>query len=418
MISKPPGIEDIFPDSIEQWNYIIRTAREVFRLFNIREIIIPILEFTEVFARSIGDETDIVSKEMFTFEDRGGRSLTLRPEGTASVVRAYVENGDYNRLSSCKLFYIGPMFRAERPQKGRLRQFNQFGAELFGSAHPFSDFEAIACMDLIAKRVGIHNYTLLINSIGCTECRPKFIEKLTQYYRAHTAQLCSDCLRRLEKNPLRILDCKTETCVQLKGSAPPISEFLCQSCMVHHRELKNILVENSIAFTESPHLVRGLDYYTRTTFEFVTGEGSQNAFAAGGRYDNLVELFGGKPTPAVGFAAGIERILLLLNNQLHLNPTLDVYIVHSGDVAFIEARKLTMKLRECGISVDMEAESKGFRSQFKKADRENAQIVIIIGEEEIENAKYSVKNMISGLQETISRESIIEHVKQTIRTKK
>lgn len=414
MITRPPGVEDIFPDTIDRWNHIIHTAREAFRLFNIREIIIPIIEFTEVFARGIGSETDIVSKEMFTFEDRGGRSITLRPEGTASVVRAYVENGEYNRLSSCKFFYIGPMFRAERPQKGRLRQFNQFGAEFFGSSHPFADFEAIACMDFIAKKVGIPNYTLLINSIGCAECRPRFIEELVRYYRTKIEQLCPDCLRRLDKNPLRILDCKVETCGHLKNNAPFITDFLCHICANHYSKLKSLLAESSIAFREEPHLVRGLDYYTRTTFEFVAGEGSQNAFAAGGRYDNLVELFGGKSTPAVGFAAGIERMMLLMPEKVIAPTTLDVYIVHSGESTFDEAHTLAIKLREQGISVDLEADPKSFKSQFKKANRESAQLVIIVGEEEIANAQYSVKNMQTGIQESISKHLIIEYTKTVL----
>lgn len=414
MITKPPGIEDIFPDAIERWNYVIKNVREVFRLFNIREILIPVMEFTEVFARGIGDETDIVSKEMFTFEDRGGRSLTLRPEGTASVVRAYVENGDYNRLSSCKLFYIGPMFRAERPQKGRLRQFNQFGAELFGSALPYADFEAIASMDMIAKRIGISGYTLLLNSIGCPACRPAFISDLKRYYDSKKANLCPDCSRRLEKNPLRLLDCKVESCIQLKTKAPSISRYLCQTCEHHHAELTILLDEAGISYTENPHLVRGLDYYTRTTFEFVTGSAGQNAFAAGGRYDNLVETFGGKPTPAVGFAAGIERILLLLEDQQIEHASLDVYIVHAGDAAFHEARKIAMELRNARISVDLEAEVKGFKSQFKKADREHARLVIIIGEDEMSNNTISIKNMMSGKQESVERRKVIECVQKEL----
>lgn len=416
MIAKPPGIEDVFPDTIERWNHVINTAREVFRLFNIREIIIPVMEFTEVFARGIGDETDIVSKEMFTFEDRGGRSLTLRPEGTASVVRAYVENGEFNRLSSCKLFYIGPMFRAERPQKGRLRQFNQFGAEIFGSAHPYADFEAIASMDLVARRIGITGYSLLINSIGCPSCRPGFISDLKSYYESKKSHLCPDCSRRLDKNPLRLLDCKVESCTQLKNEAPVITNYLCSSCTKHHNELKTLLDEGGISYMENPLLVRGLDYYTRTTFEFVSGSAGQNAFAAGGRYDNLVEIFGGRPTPAVGFAAGIERILILLENNEIASPTLDVYLVHSGEKAFNEARKLAMELRKEGISADLEAESKGFKSQFKKADRENAKLVVIIGEDEISKNQCSIKNMISGRQESAGRENIITCIKQALST--
>ena len=286
MLSKPPGIEDIFPDRIERRNLIINAARDAFRLYNVREIVIPVMEFTEVFVRGLGNETDIVSKEMFTFEDRGGRSLTLRPEGTASVVRAYVENGEYNRLAMCKFFYIGPMFRAERPQKGRLRQFNQFGAEIFGSGDPYHDFEAIAMMDAIAKRAGIGDYTVLINSIGCPKCRPDFVRALTAYYTGMKDLLCRDCSSRLERNPLRLLDCKQDSCQPLKKDAPRTMDYLCDECKGHHASVKGYLAGGGIAFTEDPLLVRGLDYYTRTTFEFVTARlGGQNAFAAGGRYE-------------------------------------------------------------------------------------------------------------------------------------
>ncbi|MBP7583799.1 MAG: histidine--tRNA ligase [Spirochaetes bacterium] len=410
MIQKPPGVEDIFPDKIDRWNHVTAAAREAFRLFNCREIIVPVMEFTEVFARGLGDETDIVSKEMFTFEDRGGRSLTLRPEGTASVVRAYVENGDYNRLSSCRLFYVGPMFRAERPQKGRLRQFNQFGAEFFGSADPYTDYESIALMDSIAKKVGIENYRLLVNSIGCPECRPSFMKELRDYYTSRQEKLCEDCRRRLEKNPLRLLDCKVESCIALKKDAPVITKFLCAGCAEHHTSLKNYLDDGGVSFTEEPLLVRGLDYYTRTTFEFVTGDAGQNAFAAGGRYDGLVETFGGKPTPAVGFAAGIERMILLLEEKELPRAGLDAYIVHSGAGAFAEARALAAELRAAGLSADLEPEAKGFKSQFKRADREGARVVIVIGEDELAKGVCAVKDMATGSQEAVPRAEVVARV--------
>ncbi len=410
MIQKPPGVEDIFPDKIDRWNHLIGTAREAFRLFNCREIIVPVMEFTEVFARGLGDETDIVSKEMFTFEDRGGRSLTLRPEGTASVVRAYVENGDYNRLSSCRFYYVGPMFRAERPQKGRLRQFNQFGAEFFGSGDPFTDFESIAVMDSIAKKAGVRNYRLLVNSIGCPHCRPSFMKDLREYYISRKDGLCEDCRRRLEKNPLRLLDCKVESCIILKKDAPAITKYLCEGCADHHAALKAHLNDGKIDFIEDPLLVRGLDYYTRTTFEFVTGEAGQNAFAAGGRYDGLVETFGGKPTPAVGFAAGIERMLLLLEEADIPRSGLDAYVVHSGGAAFDEARSIVAELRDAGFSTDMEPGAKGFKSQFKKADREGARTVLVIGEEELAGKVCTVKNMDSGEQEAVPRDRVAARV--------
>lgn len=407
MFKKPPGIEDIFPDRIDKWNFIFNTSREVFRIFNYKEIIIPVMEYTDVFSRGIGDETDIVSKEMFTFEDRGGRSLALRPEGTASVVRAYIENGEYNRLSTCKFFYFGPMFRAERPQKGRLRQFNQFGAEFFGSDLPYHDYEIIAMMDMINRHLGLEDYSLLLNSIGCQQCRPRYIADLTKYYTEHQENLCQDCQRRLEKNPLRLLDCKKERCQQLKSTAPVIASYLCDKCTAHHAALQKYLSTGGIAYKEDPYLVRGLDYYTRTTFEFVSDRlGGQNAFAAGGRYDTLVETFGGKPTPAVGFAAGIERIDILLEERAE-GDQLDVFIVYSGTEAYQKGLELSNHLRENHISVDLDPASKSLASQFKKADREKARVALIIGEEEIRENRFAVKNMETGIQKSVNPDNIV-----------
>lgn len=407
MIQKPPGIEDIFPDRTPKFNHIVNTAKEVFRLYNYREVILPVMEYTEVFARGIGDGTDIVTKEMFTFEDRGGRSLALRPEGTASMVRAYVENGEYNRLALCKFFYYGPMFRAERPQKGRLRQFNQFGAEVFGSDNPWYDFEVISLMNTIAQRLGITEYNLLINSIGCPDCRKPYIGELFTYYSTHEHELCEDCKKRLRTNPLRLLDCKVEGCIALKKDAPKITQFLCQSCKEHFSQTSNFLEKHSIHYIHDPLLVRGLDYYTKTTFEFVTTKlGGQNAFAAGGRYNNLVELFGGKPTPAVGFAAGIERIELLLE-QLSVTEHLDVYIAYSGDNALPVVIQIAEELRKNNISCDFDPAAKGFKTQFKRADRENARFSLIFGEDELANNCATIKDMSTGDQMTVEQDSII-----------
>ncbi len=414
MIQKPPGVEDIFPDRISKFNHIIHTAKEVFTLYNYREVILPIMEYTEVFARGIGDATDIVTKEMFTFEDRGGRSLTLRPEGTASMVRAYVENGEYNRLALCKFFYHGPMFRAERPQKGRLRQFNQFGAEVFGSDNPWYDFEIISLMNEIARRLGITEYNLLINSIGCPDCRKPYVGELFNYYTTHVNELCDDCKKRLHTNPLRLLDCKVEGCIELKQNAPKINQYLCTSCNEHFHQTINLLQQHSINYIHDPLLVRGLDYYTKTTFEFVTTKlGGQNAFAAGGRYNNLVELFGGKPTPAVGFAAGIERIELLLE-QLSVKEYLDVYIVYSGDNALPFVMQMAEQLRRDNISCDFDPHAKGFKTQFKRADRENARFSLIFGEDEVKNNTATIKDMSSGEQVTVKSDVITTFLKEKL----
>jgi histidyl-tRNA synthetase len=415
MISKPPGIEDIFPDRIDKWNHIINTARDAFSIFNFKEIILPIMEFTEVFSRGLGDETDIVSKEMFTFEDRGGRNLTLRPEGTASAVRAYVENGEYNRLSICKFFYCGPMFRAEKPQKGRLRQFNQFGGEIFGSGDPYHDFEIIALVDSIAKNLEIAGYELLLNSIGCSGCRPDFLASLKKYYAEKLPELCDDCKRRYDKNVLRLLDCKNEKCSVIKKEAPVITDYICGKCSDHHGKVKAYISGAKITFREDPLLVRGLDYYSKTTFEFVTtGIGAQNAFAAGGRYDSLVETFEGKPTPAVGFAAGIERLYLMTEKNEIDQKGLDVYVIHSGGDTLTEAVKIAGELRDNFISADIDPAGAGFKSQFKKADREKARFCAIIGEDELKSAEITLKNMATGEQKKISWIDMISHIKSEL----
>lgn len=415
MIARPPGTEDIFPDRIHKRELITGSAREIFRIFNYHEIIIPVMEFTEVFVRGLGDQTDIVSKEMFTFEDRGGRSLTLRPEGTASVVRAYVENGEYNRLALNKFFYLGPMFRAERPQKGRLRQFNQFGAELFGSGDPFHDFETIALMDSITKRIGIGDYRILLNSIGCPACRVEFVKALTAYYSGTKDLLCRDCTTRLERNPLRLLDCKQDSCQPLKMDSPRIIDFLCADCAAHHDAVKGYLSAGGISFTEDPLLVRGLDYYTRTTFEFVAARlGGQNAFAAGGRYDNLVEVFGGKPTPAVGFAAGIERMELLVENSGANADGLDLYIVHTGGEALANAIRACSDLRKEGFSADLDPGNKGFKAQFKKADRDKARLALVFGEDEVAAGTCTVKDLVSGAQESVSNSSLLGYIRNKL----
>ncbi len=418
MIKKPKGFEDIFPDKIGLWNHIKDTAEKNFKLYNFREMRIPIMEYTEVFARGLGNETDIVSKEMFTFEDRGGRSLTLRPEGTASVVRAYVENGDYNRLASCKLSYFGPMFRAENVQKGRLRQFHQFGAEMFGSDDPYHDYELIALMDNITKSVGVENYDLLINSIGCTECRPTFTEELKKYYQDKINSLCTDCQKRLDKNPLRLLDCKQKGCNELKTDAPKIANYLCENCNNHHTKLKGYLDNSGIKYKEDDLLVRGLDYYTTTTFEFVSSDlGSQSAFAAGGRYNGLVEQFDGKPTPGVGFAAGMERLFILLEDKIKKTNSLDVYMVHTGDKTLTKAMEILAKLRENNISGDLDPSSTGFKSQLKKANRENSKFVIIIGENELNSESATIKELETGEQNTIKFSEITDYLCQIIKKK-
>lgn len=410
MITKAPGIEDIFPDQSAQWNHILSCAREAFSRYNYREIIVPVLEFTELFVRGIGTDTDIVSKEMFTFEDRGGRSMTLRPEGTASVVRAYCENGEYNRRNINKFFYIGPMFRAEKPQKGRLRQFNQLGAELFGDDDPYYDFEIIALVNTICTLIGLSDYTILLNSIGCREDRKKYTDDLQQYYRSSYDNLCSSCKTRLDKNPLRLLDCKEEYCSALRDGAPKITDYLCGDCSGHYDSVRRYLNDAGIVYTENPYLVRGLDYYSRTTFEFVTGLlGGQNAFAGGGRYNQLVEELGGKPTPAVGFAAGIERMMLMCPPENFRQYSLDAYIVHT-EKTFHKAASVAGDLRNSGLKVDLDPVPRSFKAQMKRCDRENAAYALIIGEDELSEGFCTVKNIGNGEQRKIAFDKLTETV--------
>lgn len=413
MILKPPGVEDIFPDRINRWNYVLGSAVETFRTYNYKELIVPVMEFTDVFARGIGTDTDIVSKEMFTFEDRGGRSLTLRPEGTAGVVRAYVENGEYNRLSVCKFFYNGPMFRAEKPQKGRLRQFNQFGAEIFGSTDPYYDYEIISVVDEITRKVGIDSYSILLNSIGCRECRGEYMTRLKEYYTSKKESLCPDCQRRLGTNPLRLLDCKNERCVALRSSAPVIRDHLCGECRDHFSKVKEYLELSGVKYTEDPYLVRGLDYYTKTTFEFVTDKlGGQNAFAGGGRYDYLVEQFGGKPTPGVGFAAGMERINLIIEDKALPENGIDLFFIHTGGETLTRSLEILHEARKNGLSADIDPEVKGFKSQFKRAEREKAAYVVIIGEDELVSGGANVKNQKTGEQEKVPFNNLYSYIKK------
>ena len=369
------------------------------------------MEFTEVFSRSIGDATDIVSKEMFTFEDRGGRSLTLRPEGTAGVVRAYVENGEYNRLSLCKFYYSGPMFRAEKPQRGRLRQFHQLGAEVFGSNDPYYDYEIIAIVDSIAKSIGIEKYNVMLNSIGCRECKPEYTDKLKIYYSERSDKLCDDCKKRLTKNPLRLLDCKNETCRDLRNNAPVIAEYICAECKEHFAKVCSYLDTGGIKYIIDNYLVRGLDYYTRTTYEFIAENlGSQNAFAGGGRYDYLIEHFDGKPTPGVGFAAGIERMFLLIENKEITNPGIDAYIIHTGGDTLKKTIDLAFELRKNNLSVDFDPEVKGFKAQFKKGEREHASFFIIIGEDELADKKATIKNQTTGEQLKVGFNELVAYL--------
>jgi histidyl-tRNA synthetase len=404
------GFADILPGEVETWQLVEEQARAVFAAYNFSEIRIPILEKTELFSRSIGDTTDIVEKEMYTFSDQSaqGLSLTLRPEGTAGVVRAYIESEMYKIEPVRKLFYVGPMFRRERPQKGRMRQFHQIGAEALGRGDPFIDAEVLLMLDDFFARVGLEGASLQLNSLGCAQCRPQYREKLLNYLRAREQALCDNCRRRMERNPLRVLDCKEPGCIGETKNAPSILDSLCEECRSHFESVQHWLRQADVKFLLNPRMVRGLDYYCRTTFEWTSNQlGSQNAVAAGGRYDGLVEELGGPAIPGVGFALGMERLALLLRmtgNDEAVGPSL--FIVWIGARARDWAFPMVHRLRRKGVSVEIEGDARSLKSQMRRADKLRADSVLIIGENELEKGTAILRDMKSKRQEKMSLTTI------------
>ncbi|HWR57935.1 MAG TPA: histidine--tRNA ligase [Thermodesulfovibrionales bacterium] len=389
------GVEDILPPDVYLWQKVENTAREVFSLYGFQEIRLPIIEATGLFVRSIGETSDIVEKEMYTFPDKAGRSITLRPEGTASVVRAYIEHHLYNWPSPQKFFYSGPMFRYERPQKGRFRQFHQIGVEAFGAASPLLDAEILSMLKILLEKLGLEELNFQINSIGCGDCRPAFRKALHDFFSDKLDSLCPDCKRRYEFNPLRILDCKVDRCIELRRDTPVISDLLCAECGGHFGKVLSSLAALGISHTVDPNMVRGLDYYTRTTFE-VTSEhlGSQKAVAAGGRYDRLVEDFGGPSTPGMGFALGMERLTELLKEKRCTTASFpDVYVAPIGERAIMEGFLMAEMLRARGLRVETGYEGTSLRSQLRKANRLSSRFVIILGDEELDSGRIKWKNL-------------------------
>lgn len=412
------GVEDILPPDTYIWQEIDKVAKEVFSSYGFQELKPPIIEPTEVFTRSIGETTDIVEKEMYTFLDKAGRSITLRPEGTAGIVRCYIERHLYNLPSPQKFYYSGPMFRYERPQKGRLRQFYQIGVEAFGIEEPRLDAEVITMLMVFLRRLGIPDLSLELNSIGCQRCRPLFTTALIKFFEGRLSSLCLDCRRRYRVNPLRILDCKVSTCTQLRKGAPLIREHLCEECKEHFLELTAFLKMLNLPYILNPEMVRGLDYYMRTTFEVIAkGLGSQNAVAAGGRYDRLVEEFGGPQTPAIGFAIGIERLSMLIKAQgvksestttKSISP--DIFIATVGKEAERTAMKLCQSMRAEGIWVELSYEGASLRSQMRKANRLSANFVLIIGADELRAGRIKWKNLKDGSQGEIQIETLTRFI--------
>lgn len=396
MISRPKGTNDLLPDNIWRWQKLEQLIREECARFNYHEIRTPIFEETGLFQRGLGEATDIVEKEMYTFDDKGGRSMTLRPEGTASVVRAYIENNLQGTGLPVKLYYLGPMFRYERPQAGRYRQFHQFGVECFGSSEPSLDAEVIVLAYSIYTKLGAKNVQLKLNSIGCPNCRPKYLEKLKEALKERRDSLCDNCRKRSETNPLRVLDCKEKNCQPAIAELPRITDYLCDECRDHYGKVKSILKLWNVEYVEDSRLVRGLDYYTKTVFEFlVESLGAQNAVGGGGRYDGLVEEIGGEPTPAVGFAMGIERTILAVGDSWQKDPDVDLYIVAIGDTK--DAALTQLKLaRDHGLKAEMDHLNRSVKAQFKQANRLNAKYCLILGPDELANNLVKLRNMQDG----------------------
>ena len=414
LTNAPRGTKDILPAQIGNWLFIEDKIRDICKRYGYEEIRTPTFEHTELFQRGIGEGTDVVDKEMYTFEDRGGRSITLRPENTASAVRAYLQNKLFADKSLVKLFYIGSMFRYDRPQAGRLREFHQFGVEALGEQNPAVDAEVILLAVDFLSSLGLNDLKLKINTVGCPKCRPVYRQKLQHYFSDKLDDLCHDCQTRFDKNPMRILDCKTDADKDFMPDAPKIKDCLCDECREHFESVQKLLTAANVEFTVDDRLVRGLDYYTKTAFEIqYLPLGAQSAVAGGGRYDGLIEEIGGSSTPAVGFAAGIERILVALELQ-KLLPTpedqIDAFLVAIGNEAETMAFELMTDLRRKGLTASMDFAKRSMKAQMKQAGKSNAKFALIIGEDEVKNKTVTIKNLSNSEQQVISINDVVSFV--------
>ncbi len=414
-VRAPKGTADMLPDTARAWEHLTRTAQELFARYGYEPVYTPLFEHTEVFARGIGEATDIVSKEMYTFADRAGRSLTLRPEGTASVVRAALEHTLVPQGSLAKLYYAGPMFRYERPQKGRMRQFWQIGLEALGAAEPGVDAEVIAALWRFFETVGIpaDNMRLLLNSMGDDVCRPGYRATVAAYIGEHAEALCAECNRRLDTNPLRAFDCKNPACAQVMAGAPLLRDELCEPCATHYAEVKARLDALGIPYVEEPKLVRGLDYYTRTVFEVQAdaGLGSQNAIGGGGRYDGLMEMFGGKPTPGLGFALGFERTLLAMEAAgatVPSPPRADVYVARVDESVAAVVFDVASALRDAGIAAELDHQARSLKAQFKQADRLGARAVVVVGPDEAAAGEATLRDMSTKEERRVALATVVD----------
>ncbi|NLC71728.1 MAG: histidine--tRNA ligase [Desulfuromonadaceae bacterium] len=407
MITGIKGMNDILPTEMEAWHFLENQVREVFHSFGFKEIRVPALEKTELFCRSIGDDTDIVEKEMYTFLDKSGHSLTLRPEGTASVMRSYIEHKLYAQNQVERLYYVGPMFRYERPQKGRYRQFHQIGAEIIGENSPLADVQLLNMLCRYFERIGITDATLQLNSLGCPDCRPGYRQTLIDFISSRLDGLCTDCRRRYQHNPLRVLDCKVEECRRACQDAPSVLDHLCADCSGHFATVRRLLTELAIPFEVNNRMVRGLDYYTRTTFEMVSGRlGAQNAVAAGGRYDGLVASLGGPAVSGIGFAIGMERLILMLDESTLPVSRPDLFLVTLGEKALDRGFSLLSRMQREGLHAEMDFSGKSLKAQMRRADKLQARVVLILGEDELTRNQIQIRDMDRGSQDTIDLDQL------------
>jgi len=415
-LTRPRGTADFLPRETARWRYVEDAARRVCRLYGYGEIRTPTFEETELFVRGTGETTDIVQREMYAFTDKGGRSLTLRPEGTPPVVRAYLENGLHSDPQPTKLFYIAPMFRYERPQAGRFREHHQFGVELFGSPEPEADAEVIHLALDFLTRLGLSGLRVRLNSIGCSQCREAYRVALREYLRPFLDDMCRNCQRRFADNPLRFLDCKREECRALKAGAPRTLDYLCAECRVHLLRLQEVLDLLGVDYATDAGLVRGLDYYTRTVFEIVHHQlGAQDAVCGGGRYDGLIEALGGRPTPGVGFGLGLERLLMVLDligAHLPEPPPLDAFVVTIGEASRAEGLRLMYELRAGGLSADTDYLRRSVKAQMRYAGKCPARYVLMLGEDEAASGRVTVREMETGRQEVVPRPDISSYLRR------
>lgn len=411
-VKRLKGFRDILPGETPLWRRIEATAQEVFTRYGFEEIRLPLLEETALFRRSIGEATDIVEKEMYTFSDTGGTSVTLRPEGTASAVRAYLENGLHTSAPKSRIYYSGPMFRRERPQKGRLRQFHQIGAECFGWWEAGADADLLCLVwDLFGAFQLGQRVSLEVNSLGCADDRLVYVGRLRQHLAGRREALCENCQRRLDTNPLRVIDCKSSHCREATADIPALIDDLCKDCSAHFAEVRRLLDRHGIPHSVNPRMVRGLDYYNRTTFELLAGDlGAQNAVAAGGRYDGLVQSLGGPSIPALGFALGVERLSMLLGRDAAAQPRPVAVLVHQGQGALDAALSLRREFLTRGVATDVDYETRSFKAQIRSADRLGARFAVILGENEVAAGTATLKDLAQGSQETLPREEVISRI--------